>query len=84
MNECAGDRCSSTASTNGDPMHNNLGRSNRADESCEACSTGVPEPASKLAARADKLNMIRAVKGRFLTSILAWAANKQSTSQVFP
>ena len=36
-------------------------RSNRGVESCAGCTTGVPEPANKLAASADKLNKMRAV-----------------------
>jgi hypothetical protein len=63
-NTSAGDSCSEATSANGDPRHSKRGRSNRAEESSEGCDTGVPEPANKLAASADKLNMIRAVKGR--------------------
>jgi hypothetical protein len=64
VNESEGDRSADEASTKGDPRHNNRGRSNRDEESCDACDMGVPEPANKLAASADKLNIIRAVKFR--------------------
>ena len=52
----AGEACSETESTNGATK-----RSNRGLASSEGCKEGVPEPANKLAARADKLNIMRAV-----------------------
>jgi hypothetical protein len=60
----AGDVCSAAASAKGEPRHNSRVCNNRAAESCEGCDTGIPDPANKLAAKADKLNIIRAVKGR--------------------
>lgn len=60
--ERTGDACSEAASANGAPMHSKRGRSRRAEESREEGETGVPAPAKRLAASADKLNMIRAVK----------------------
>jgi hypothetical protein len=57
----AGDACSETESANGAPKHNSRGRSKRGLASSEGCSDGVPEPANKLAASADKLNIMRAV-----------------------
>ena len=72
VKERAGEECSDEASARVDPRHNNRGCSNRAEEFCEGCETGGLAPASKLAASADKLNMIRAVNGsRLLTRILA-------------
>ena len=71
VNECEGDGCSAAASTKGDPRQSNRGRSNRDDESCDACKIGVPGPANKLAASADKLNIIRAVNRICLIRILA-------------
>jgi hypothetical protein len=69
VNGRAGDACSETVSAKGA-----TNRSNRGDESCEQGTTGVPEPARRLAASADKLNKIRAVN----TLILAWTAPDES------
>ena len=55
-NERLGDECSEAERTKGTTK-----RSNRGVESCAGCKTGVPEPANKLAASADKLNIMRAV-----------------------
>lgn len=56
VNGRSGDACSETDSTKG-----TTNRKYRGVESCEGFTAGVPEPANKLAASADKLNKIRAV-----------------------
>ena len=60
-NDRLGEECSDAERTNGTTK-----RSNRGVESCESCDTGVPEPANKLAASADKLNIMRAVNNIIL------------------
>jgi hypothetical protein len=62
VNDKEGEECSETSSANGAPRHSNRGRNNRAAELGDEGDTGVPAPANRLAASADKLNMIRAVK----------------------
>ena len=62
VKESAGEAWSEAASANGAPRQSKRGRSKRAEESGEEGETGVPAPAKRLAASADKLNMIRAVK----------------------
>lgn len=52
----AGEACSETESANGATK-----RSKRGLASSDGWSDGVPEPANKLAASADKLNIMRAV-----------------------
>ena len=64
VKERAGDECSDEASAKEDPRHNNRGWSNRAEEFCEGCEIGRLVPARRLAASADRLNIIRAVKVR--------------------
>ena len=56
INGLAGEACSPAERTNGATK-----RSKRGVASSEGCKEGVPEPANKLAASADKLNIIRAV-----------------------
>ncbi len=62
VNAWTGDECSGAAREKVDPRQSKRGRSNLADELGEEYDTGEPEPANRLAASADKLNMIRAVK----------------------
>ena len=57
-----GEACSEGASAKGDPRQSSREWNKRADESCAGCDTGVPVPANRLAASADKLKIIRAVK----------------------
>jgi len=65
-NASAGEACSEDTSAKGVTK-----RSSRGVESCAGCATGVPEPANKLAASADKLNIMRAVNEGCLVLILA-------------
>lgn len=65
INGRAGEACSAADSTSGTAK-----RSNRGVESCKGWKTGIPEPANKLAASADKLNKMRAVNERYLDLIL--------------
>jgi hypothetical protein len=60
----AGDACSEEESAKGTTK-----RSNRGVDSCEGRGIGAPAPANKLAARADKLNIIRAVKCRVVSPL---------------
>lgn len=61
VKDSTGDACSDAVSAKVAPRQSNRGRNIRADELGEEWETGVPEPANKLAASADRLNIIRAV-----------------------
>lgn len=73
IDERVGEECSDETRAKVAPRLSNPGRNIRAEESSEGRETGAPEPARRLAARADRLNMIRAVKElEFPIQILAW------------